>query len=94
MLWHAKLDGLRGFYQSDVVVSAGNRQSAIHEAENAVREWHSKLVEEQYFSPFVSADPDEAEFSEMVDQWLRRIRSELKEKLAEVESGALVMVRN
>jgi hypothetical protein len=91
MLWHANLKTLKGFYKSDVLVSAESREDAMSKAIEAIRSWHEKYVEEHYYSPVVSSDEDDDGYTGEVDDWMQEVRSELEEKLRSIEGGALVM---
>ncbi|MBO9428309.1 hypothetical protein [Sulfitobacter sp. R18_1] len=90
-LWHANLKALKGFYQSSVLVSAESREAAMSKALIAIRTWNEKRVEDDYYSPVVSAFPDDEGYAQEVEAWMEEVRSELEEKLLEVKGGALVI---
>jgi hypothetical protein len=92
MLWHAHLTSLFGTSRSDVFVSSDDRQSAISDAMEAIAEWQNKNAE-TLANPLVSR-PDDPFYETELSTWLGNVREELKEKIKEVESGALVLVKS
>ena len=93
MLWHAHLETLGGFYQSDVYVASANRQCAIHDACEAIAAWQEDTAKQFLSGPLV-ATPLDDDYEEELAAWMKAVRVELKEKIVEVEAGVMVRVRS
>jgi hypothetical protein len=92
-LWHMESRVLEGFYQSEVLVAAVNKEDAMQVCMQAYDNWLAERLKDYGYHPLISDNyPDDDEFE--VQSKAKRIEfhKELRERLKQIPGRGLLLV--